>query len=74
MERIRRFWTCCRQTFPYPVTEELLVIRPETRPELSRKGFGRRIIVPIVPILMRDGARWGSPDTFAALHLRERAD
>jgi hypothetical protein len=43
--------------------------RSETRPELSRKGFGRRIIVPIMPILKRDGARWGSPDTFAALHL-----
>jgi hypothetical protein len=56
------------------ITSGSSVIRPETRPELSRKGFGRRIIVPIVPILMRDGARWGSPDTFAALHLRERAD
>jgi hypothetical protein len=64
-----KFWADGQQPFPYRVMEELPVIRPETRPELSRKGFGRRIIVPIVPILKRDGARWGSPDTFAALHL-----
>lgn len=51
----------------------LPVIRPETRPELSRKGLGRRIIMPIMAILKRDGARWRNPDTIAALHLRERA-
>lgn len=45
-----------------------------TRPELSRKGFGGRIIAPFSQFLKRDGARWGSPDTSAALHLRERAD
>jgi hypothetical protein len=63
-----------RQSGSNTVTSGLPVIGPQTRPELSREGFGRRIIVPIMPILKRDGARWGSPDTFAALHLRERAE
>jgi hypothetical protein len=38
------------------------------------QGFRQAYNRAIMPILKRDGARWGSPDTFAALHLRERAD
>ena len=35
MELIRRFWASGRPTFPYPVTEELLVIRAECSPRFA---------------------------------------
>jgi hypothetical protein len=56
------------------MTSELPVNRPETRTELSRRAFARRIILATLSVLTRDGGRWRSLDTFVALYLRESAD
>jgi hypothetical protein len=37
LERMRRFWVCCRQPFPYRITEGLPVVRELHASALSEK-------------------------------------
>jgi len=39
LENMRRFWVCCRQTFPYRVMEGWHVIRLQTERQSPFAGF-----------------------------------